>query len=149
MNVITHDAAYSLFPYATFQQRRSFIFGGNGRKQDDARDKYRRRGWKLELRMEGCEMIDPRSDFSWRRRRVGDRHCWMIPFRPALVDDPQTEKLIRDRITSNSWYTRHWHKAIWMSFKIVKSSNLRFEYICADDEIFRFCGAVLSDPMYA
>ena len=126
MNVITHDAAYSLYPYATFQQRRSLICGGNGRKQDKARNKYRQRGWKLESYVDSREMVNPRSDFSWRRRWVGDGRCWTVPLRPQAEGD---------RITSNSWNIRHWGDDTRMAFTLVKSPKLRFQYICEGDEV--------------
>lgn len=141
MNVITHSMAYSLYPYATFQQRRSLVCGSGGIKREEARDKYQERGWRMEQHIDILETRDRRSDFKVGRRWVGDARCWKIPLTPPLSSNPQAEGLIRDRITSNSWGITHSLRKSKMVFLQPDASGLRFEYVCADAEVhelFRF-----------
>ena len=133
--------AYSLYPYATFQQRRSLACGSDGTKREEAREKYRERGWIMERRIDILEARDKQSDFKVGRRWVGDARCWKIPLRPPLSSNPQAEGLIRDRITSNSWNITHSLRRSKMVFVHPDASGLRFEYLCADAEVlelFRF-----------
>jgi len=95
MNLITHDKAYSIFPRATFEDRRSLIFDKDGDSAAKARAKYEERSWTF---VEGLEVQrrGPFSPFSKGTRRLGDSKCWSISL------DPQ-----KDRNTSvwdsNSW----------------------------------------------
>lgn len=132
MNVITHNAAYSLYPYATFHERRSLVCGTPGTTREQARDKYRDRGWSMEERINMSEMWDQRSDFSIGRRWVGDGRCWKIPMRPPFC---RGEEIVRDRITSNSWRTGHFLRRNKMVFLYPESPRLRFHYVCADEEV--------------
>ncbi|KAK0243801.1 hypothetical protein EDD85DRAFT_732084, partial [Armillaria nabsnona] len=47
MNIISHSHAYSLFPKATFDQKRALIITTSGSGQEVGRGKYRDLGWKL------------------------------------------------------------------------------------------------------
>ncbi|KAK2464968.1 hypothetical protein APHAL10511_003044 [Amanita phalloides] len=143
MNVITHNMAYSLFPYATFQQHRALACGTNGGKRGKAREKYRERGWEVERRFDTPEMRSRRSDFIFGRRWVGDGRCWMIPLQPYLSEYAETDGLVRDRITSNSWRIVHsYDEANSRMFFICAphwrtlGQRLRFRYLCADSNIF-------------
>jgi hypothetical protein len=141
MNVITHNMAYSLYPYATYQQRRSLLCGSGGSKREEARVKYQDRGWIMEQCIDILETRDRRSDFKSGRRRVGDARCWKIPFRPPLSSNPEAEGLIRDPITSNSWGITHYRWESNTTFRHPDASGLRFKYLCADsevDELFQY-----------
>ncbi|KAK2464969.1 hypothetical protein APHAL10511_003045 [Amanita phalloides] len=141
MNVITHNMAYSLFPYATFQQRRALACGTNGGNRSWARDKYRERGWEVERRFDTPEMRSIRSDFIFGRRWVGDGRCWMIPLQPYLSEYAETEGIVRDRITSNSWRIVNSFENSRMFF--ICTLGLRFCYVCADSNIFKAFSAVM------
>jgi len=77
MNLITHDKAYSIFPQATFEDRRSLVFVNEGDSAIKAREKYEERGWTF---VEGYEVqpLDRRSPFAKGVRRLGDSKCWSI-----------------------------------------------------------------------
>ena len=47
MNVIAYDAAYSLFPKATFEDRVSLVSATRNDKEKAAIAKYRHRGWTI------------------------------------------------------------------------------------------------------
>ncbi|KAK2464967.1 hypothetical protein APHAL10511_003043 [Amanita phalloides] len=140
MNVITHNMAYSLFPYATFQQHRALVCGPSGEKRSWAHEKYRERGWEVEPYIDIDEMMSIRSDFIFGRRWVGDGRCWMIPLQPYLSEYAETEGVVRDRITSNSWMIVHPNQANSEMFFISTPPRqefcLRFRYLCADSIIF-------------
>jgi len=82
MNLITSDKAYSIFPRATFEERRSLIFVN---KETDfasqARAKYEERGWSF---IEACDVQqqDPISSFAKGPRYLGDSNCWSITLHP-------------------------------------------------------------------
>jgi len=148
MNVITHNMAYSLYPYATYQQRRSLLCGSGGSKREEARVKYQDRGWIMEQCIDILETRDRRSDFKSGRRRVGDARCWKIPFRPPLSSNPEAEGLIRDPITSNSWGITHYRWESNTTFRHPDASGLRFKYLCADsevDELFQYAAQLADD----
>ena len=94
MNVITHDTAYSFFPWATFEERPSLVCLDG----DDIREKafrmYSDRGWTFvtlnDLRRQ--KIRSPYLSFEVGReynkeisaRFVGDRRCWKVPLSPVL-----------------------------------------------------------------
>ncbi|PFH52500.1 hypothetical protein AMATHDRAFT_189741 [Amanita thiersii Skay4041] len=96
MNIITHNAAYSLFPHATFQQHRSLVLKTPGIKQRHARQKYIERGWRMQYRIYIREILNPRSDFHACWRSTSDERCWKIKLNP-LQDLPQ------DDVEENHW----------------------------------------------
>lgn len=96
MNVITHSAAISLYPKATFEDRVSLICAVRDIPFDEAVAKYARRGW---TNLEDINKDTPRS-LRYGGRWVGDRTSWIIPLasrsqdgekessRPELEFDP-------------------------------------------------------------
>jgi hypothetical protein len=95
MNLITHDKAYSIFPQATFEDRRSLIFVKDGDSMVKAREKYEERGWTF---VEGHDIHqrDPLSEFGIGIRRLGDSKCWSI----SLYPNQSHTKSVWE---SNSW----------------------------------------------
>ncbi|RPD65292.1 hypothetical protein L226DRAFT_567445 [Lentinus tigrinus ALCF2SS1-7] len=100
INVITHDAAYSLYPYATFELSSALVLTRDKSKRTKAAlDKYASRGFR---------MLDPRSPsatfdaqevahfFVGLHRQVDDGHSWVIPFRNAAKTLPQGSPLEND-----------------------------------------------------
>ncbi|TFK63308.1 hypothetical protein BDN72DRAFT_902536 [Pluteus cervinus] len=136
MNFITHDTAYSLFPYATFEERVALVI----KKSRDERclDKYRARGWTILNQVPLAEARDPRSDFYSRSRRngttryVGDKRCWTIPLSPKLeAGTSGSTKYLnswqlfhKDTDTPNSY-------GCDMRFKILRSRILENSYTIA------------------
>jgi len=95
MNLITHDKAYSIFPRATFENRRSLMFVKDDDSTVKAREKYEERGWTFVKRFE-IEQHDLFSGFGKGIRRLGDSKCWSIS-----LDPDQDRK--KSTWESNSW----------------------------------------------
>lgn len=100
MNVITHDAAYSLYPYATFELNSALVLTRDGSARTKAAlEKYASRGFR---------MLDPRSPsstynaqevarfFVGGRRQVDDCHSWIVPFKNASNKSPQSSTVDSD-----------------------------------------------------
>jgi len=97
MNLITHDKAYSIFPQATFEDRRSLIFVKEGDSAIKACEKYEERGWTF---TEGYEIqpLNRQSPFVKGIRRLGDSKCWSISLHPEKDGTACTSSW-----DSNSW----------------------------------------------
>jgi hypothetical protein len=96
MNVISHRAAYSLYPTLTFERRCSLICATQGADQKAAREKYIQRGWAM---VEVPELSDTKASLLASTRRVGDCHCWTIPL-PAISTDT---RMPFDPLTTGTW----------------------------------------------
>lgn len=138
MNVITHNAGYSFFPWATLQERRSLICLEGSEILDKAFHKYTGRGWTFvtleDLRLKKKDA--PYSSFevgkqyakdAWSRY-VGDRWCWKIPLAPVL-------DLPKGYIETNSWAM---DCGVWcdnpsMGFQFLVMRNLKFSYLVESD----------------
>ncbi|RPD65283.1 hypothetical protein L226DRAFT_456156 [Lentinus tigrinus ALCF2SS1-7] len=82
MNVITHDAAYSLYPYATFELNSSAVLTKDtSPRTTNALEKYVGRGF----RMLDAKILstNPKGDQTTfvvdLQRQVADEHSWIIP----------------------------------------------------------------------
>jgi hypothetical protein len=83
MNIITHSNAYSLFPQATFETRRTVLTHDTSTSSPEAmtaaRQKYVDRGWSFVDTASSLEALAPRSEFSsFGIRHIGDHACWTI-----------------------------------------------------------------------
>lgn len=83
MNIITADAAFSIFPYPTFVKRKSYI--SKNRPESAERSalwarKYEQRGFSLIAR----DTLDACDDLYIGPRRVLDGRTWIIPFAGKL-----------------------------------------------------------------
>ena len=79
MNCIAFDAAYSLYPQATFEQRMSLCIASRNDRRAEFK-KYRNRGWKLILITPPQEKKSKGAPFHGDVIRwVHDRHSWVVP----------------------------------------------------------------------
>ncbi|KAJ6510879.1 hypothetical protein C8R45DRAFT_814686 [Mycena sanguinolenta] len=84
MNVITHDAAFALFPWSTFVTKEAVKVRGVSWSREEGREagrrKYEERGWKMiKTRSPDCK-----SELGFRMHRaVGDCFTWTISL-PSL-----------------------------------------------------------------
>ena len=78
MNFITHEAAYSLYPRATFEDFAADPFSRGRGSDGKAWEKYSRRGWTM---IQDSDTAFPSTNsFSIGRRRfVSDRLSWKQP----------------------------------------------------------------------
>ena len=79
MNLITYYGAYSLYPKATFEERRTLICA-TVVDHERAIQKYQSRGWKLQFTIPREEQINTGSSLRFEDRWVGDNKCWFLPF---------------------------------------------------------------------
>jgi hypothetical protein len=91
MNFITHDAAYSLFPNATFLRRTYLTFSivmSDSTSPNPIRDKYAARGFKLSTSQpqstpqaitENGASLDRDTRIQFGHRLIGDKSMWTIP----------------------------------------------------------------------
>ncbi|KAI0076966.1 hypothetical protein K474DRAFT_1754359 [Panus rudis PR-1116 ss-1] len=116
MNVISHEAAYCLYPEATLEYRWSLLCATNGPRQDHALDKYELRGWFIVCEIYSSKAkklfqapTDSLGNKPPRTRWIGDGFCWTIPLdttgipRKFLEPSPRSSGLTRDPVTANSW----------------------------------------------
>ena len=81
MNVISCEAAYSLYPKATFEQRSSLVtrsrdrFTGN---TEDALCKYDQRGFNTTFQVNTALERRSPAFFNDKYRYIEDSHCWKI-----------------------------------------------------------------------
>lgn len=149
MNIITHDTAYSFFPWTTFEERRALMCKTRNTKRDNACLKYAKRGWSFvtlkDLFLQKKE--DPFSSFAFAAqssassifrkpcikyssmRYVGDRWCWRIPISPIL-------RLRKGYIESNSWTMDFGNNPYpTLHCKLLVSRKLKFCYLaCGNNE---------------
>lgn len=166
MNLITHERAYSLYPHATFEERRSLVISTEGSRQETARKKYAERGWSMVQTGQDEDIRNARSDFTQSRRYIGDSRCWTLPVIPELDRD-----LREDFITTNTWELKYIpvqvaepeYEALenppanpdinlkldgrvepMLSFMILRMENLRFSYLVVDKSVQDFLHPALS-----
>jgi hypothetical protein len=143
MNFITHEKAYSLYPRATFEERRSLHSSHASWRKDSqtvARTKYARRGWLVVDRLTQSEIDNRTSAFAYGRRAVGDQYCWTMELLPKLADLPQ------GFVESNSWGLSFTHiRQAEMKFMLLKMPELRFSYTVADEIIEAYLSPALRE----
>jgi hypothetical protein len=100
MNLITHDKAYSIFPRATFEERRSLTHVKDTELAMMARLKYEGRGWHFVDEIEDDESRNRLSSFTRGPRHLGDSRCWTIQLQPAQEPSPNMWE-------SNSWSLKY------------------------------------------
>jgi hypothetical protein len=150
MNFISYDAAYSMYPAATFD---ACIATVNGERLSDkelrAVTKYQSRGWTFStnpnLRLHGPK-ITQLFHFD-EARWVGDRHVWCLPLKKLTIPDrlftPASIPMTIDPVLMNSW---RWEKdcdRVEIEGHVV-SKLLRYRYAFADrslgSEVITFLG---------
>lgn len=126
MNIITHDKAYSLFPRATFEERRSLVCLSSDELRDKAFEKYSARGWSFvkNADVERAERGTLEASFALGERYVGDRNCWTLPVLPIL-------NLSEGYMETNSWVMKcnSWDEFPSMSYHYLVSKMLQFSYL--------------------
>ncbi|KIM41069.1 hypothetical protein M413DRAFT_47916, partial [Hebeloma cylindrosporum] len=99
MNFITHNKAYSIYPHATFIERRSLSLHQSEHASAGIL-KYETRGWSNVEYLDPIEYSNPASSFAKGSRRIGDRKCWTISLSPTLIPEIDIQ---RDFMESNTW----------------------------------------------
>jgi hypothetical protein len=104
MNIITHSAAYSLYPFSSFIKRISLAIGNTMDHQEQARAKYQSRGWEYIEELSTGHITgwfqNHGTELCSGERSVGDQWTWTIPLKPiAGINDGVTA----DHAMLNQW----------------------------------------------
>lgn len=83
MNLITYYGAYSLYPRATFDEKRSLICCTRSIDHEIAITKYIDRGWEMQNDITEAEQEDINASFRVEDRWIGDVKTWFLPFPAA------------------------------------------------------------------
>ena len=163
MNCIAFDAAYSLYPQATFEERMSLCIASCNDRRAEFK-KYRNRGWKLILITPPQEKKSRGAPFHGDVIRwVHDRHSWVVPLdtselqpRPRL--SPTSEYFAWDPVIYNSWKLVEWLRPEMMgSFHMssgapigyrAHGSVMRYEYLVIDSELCQTIASFLKHQMH-
>lgn len=132
MNFIAFDAAYSLYPQATFEERRALSLSDVTEHDTSALGKYAVRGWSLISNIWPHEATTSKSSFHMEATRwVRDDHSWCIPLdttgvkrRPRL--SPRSDDISWDPVVHNSW-------------SLIRRDNMLMDYYTLKPTIFRYC----------
>ncbi len=144
MNIITYNAAYSLYPYATFERRDALVVNLESQTQD-ALAKYSARGWRVLanpsplnewlIRSEPHNPLYSPWFFINTARWVCDNRSWVIqldvdgvvppPLPSASSQDPGW-----DPVAECGWqlYMVKWSSEVKLAFDIIKSTIFRWRY---------------------
>ncbi|KAF8550396.1 hypothetical protein OG21DRAFT_1514062, partial [Imleria badia] len=145
MNFITSDAAYSLYPIATFEDR-SALGMPSSRSSERAIQKYVKRGWRVYF-------LPTPNDFAFfleQVRWVTDKRTWALPLdqtgvqpRPPL--SPTSAALTCDPALFNGWRFRVPKKYEGMDFKAyechyypLKTTLFRYNYAIPEERLQLF-----------
>ncbi|KZT30878.1 hypothetical protein NEOLEDRAFT_1159954 [Neolentinus lepideus HHB14362 ss-1] len=146
MNIISYDAAYALYPNATFEKRHALVVGKVRAERDiKAVHKCMQRGW----RMQAALYNHPIPDYFEENlvRTVEDGHSWKISLSPQGVEPPRplsltSDPLRWDPVVYSSFKLVHTTE-VYMWYELVSSTLLRFKYLVADETfmsiIRKFC----------
>lgn len=133
MNLMTYSHAYSLYPKATFQEKRSLsITSTSSHGQAAARQKYRERGWNVFQYVTCYEATHPREcEFAAGPRWVGDGKCMVVDLPPLESDYvPQS---------SPSWRSNSWNLEFDVSNEATMSQTVipfgKWRYSVINDEL--------------
>ena len=143
MNFISADAAYSLYPIATFENRTALGMPPS-RISPEAIQKYLKRGWRVYFMPTPNDEAHPsKPPFLLSQARwVSDKYTWMLPLdqtgvkaRPPLsrTSDPLTF----DPVRFNGWRLRlcrgHEQSGYECHFYPVSTTVFRYNYAIADE----------------
>ena len=108
MNFITHNQAYSLYPFTTLCKQETVVLCELWRRRnEDAIRKYEKRGWKICKMDDICERDDTSdnddcyvnlkgpSELAAEERRIGDLYCWILELDQGLVNESVCGKDIK------------------------------------------------------
>jgi hypothetical protein len=140
MNFISYDAAYSMYPAATFDARIATVNGEMTDKELKAIMKYQTRGWTFStnLRLHGAKA---KRLFQFDKIRwVGDRHAWRLPLKelhfPERLFTRYSIPMTVDPVILNSWQWLKGQDCIGLE-GYAASKLLRYRYNFGDADLGR------------
>lgn len=140
MNLISFDTAYSLYPRATFKERRMQLMREITTEEVKAISKYGRRGFQIAATYiwpyagsDPCLVLDT-------VRNVNDRFTWRIALDTTGVDPrskltPTSNVMKTDPVVQNTWEMCHLRgDNLTITYFAVKSTLLRYNYVVAEND---------------
>ncbi|EIM84863.1 uncharacterized protein STEHIDRAFT_61050 [Stereum hirsutum FP-91666 SS1] len=140
MNLISFDTAYSLYPRATFKERRMQLMREITPEEVKAISKYGRRGFQIAATYlwpyagsDPCLVLDT-------VRNVNDRFTWRVALDTTGVDPrskltPTSNVMKTDPVVQNTWEMCHLRgDNLTITYFAVKSTLLRYNYVVAEND---------------
>ncbi|KAN0073809.1 hypothetical protein V8E55_012063 [Tylopilus felleus] len=142
MNLISSDAAYSLYPIATFENRSTLVLP-SPRSSTAAMQKYAKRGWRvyyLPTPRDRAFLLD-------QARWVSDKHTWRVPLDQTGVQERpplsrSSAPLPYDPVLFNGWKFKPHKGEEECDFKVyrchyypLKSTLFRYNYALPDEGV--------------
>ena len=136
MNFIAFDAAYALYPKATFQHGANLAMGHSRERDTRCIAKYTERGWPA-IALESLHNHPTSDCFALGQvRRVADRRTWTVPLDTSGLSlrsrlSPRSQRFQWDPVLYNTWtLSRSAEKQMVKArFHIVKSAVFRYTYL--------------------
>lgn len=137
MNLISYDSAISLFPKATFEDRRAVSFDCSRDAEKLALQKYTNRGWKIGPNILPFEASGEAPFYVGTHRWVNDDKSWIVPLDMIGITMPvalseSSRPLTWDPIIHNSFRLEKFEEELTVSYSKAESSILRYPYLVAD-----------------
>jgi hypothetical protein len=134
LNFFSWNKAYSLFPLSTFVYHKGYMLVDVERSLPA---KYASRGWTTK------DILSPgeggKNNPLKKRRRVGDRFTWMIPFDTTNVTTPNKPTYVLE----NSWFELRLFQSppeqsehSLCRVVVIKSAVLKWEYTAGEGKDF-------------
>lgn len=140
MNIISYNAAYSLYPRATFEERVSLCMSVANSGEIDAIGKYKVRGWRVY-----SEILAHQEETSpfylLDTRWLDDDKSWVVPLDMAGVQkrpplSTTSPEFDWDPAVQNSWCLVQDVNTTMRHYE-VKSTVFRYNYMVADETFAR------------
>ncbi|KAI0635011.1 hypothetical protein C8Q77DRAFT_1156368 [Trametes polyzona] len=151
MNMITYNAAYALYPHATFVRGVTLAINDKAPNARDALVKYSHRGWRTIANPSPLTFsLEPRAFQLNAPRWVSDEHSWAIPLSmdgvtPPPLASPMSDPLTWDPIVECGWSLQLVEDEVRPVFRKISTSIFRWGYTegCAEyfDRLLNFFAA--------
>jgi hypothetical protein len=150
MNFITFNAAYSLYPRATFEERRSLSIANLSESDIRCLAKYSVRGWSTLSDLWLHETGAQTTFYVDQERWVTDSFSWIVPLdmtgvepRPCL--SPISQPFSWDPIQHNSWVLIRPEPSskMFLSYHVLRPTLFRYTYLFASLNIIESLGDFL------
>ncbi|EIW78038.1 hypothetical protein CONPUDRAFT_168000 [Coniophora puteana RWD-64-598 SS2] len=147
MNIIAFDCAYSLYPVATYEERKSLLTIDQG--VVGPVEKYTERGWEFcKTDVEDAKDIGSKPSLWYPgvERSVQDRYTWRVPLDVTGVaqrspPSVSSKAVPWDPMVSNTWkmiYVKFFGRlAMGVSCVMVKSITFRYDYFLSDETLVK------------
>lgn len=141
MNVISFETAYSLYPWATFEERRSLVNVSTSIRHERAFEKYATRGWTIVRDIPLAEQINRKQTFRMGSRWIDDASSWVIPLDMEGVElppvfNPYSTPMRNDPVSITNWQMRFDPRGpSKLHHRIIVASVLAWAYCLTDESV--------------